>query len=146
MTSLQRELAMADASRKGAGSWSLSNPHKLLLLPAMRVIQEFRPHGPGELYVLAFAVLGILLLRQHDAGRVFAALLFAAAIAVGLTWSTAGRFLVPLLFILHAAAGIGLWAALLACTLRRERSLGDVLVSPASQASPQAPGPQVSGT
>ncbi len=120
MTTLDRELAMADAARTRSLDWVLSNPHKTALLPFLRFLQEFRPHGPGELYVLAFAILGLLMLRGRIEGRVLLFLLAAAAFGVACTWSTAGRFVVPVLFVLHAAAAIGLWSALIACTLRRD--------------------------
>lgn len=139
LTSLEREALLADEARRRACSWTLSNPLKALLLPPLRLLQEFRPHGPGELYILAFAALGLLILHGRIEGTVGLAILAAASLAIALTWSTAGRFLVPVLPVLHVAAAIGLWTSLLACTLRRHQSRQLVLFpesSPRSTASP----------
>jgi hypothetical protein len=44
---------------------------------------------------------------------VLVAAVLATIVSVGLTWSTSGRFVVPLLFVLHVSAAIALWACLL---------------------------------
>jgi len=120
---LEQEQLMADFSRVCAADWVKANPHKVPLLAVMKVIQEFRPHGPGELYVLAFAVLGLLLLRGTPWARWAAWILLVGALSIAGTWSTSGRFVVPLLSILHTAAGVGLWAAIIAVTSGRDAVL-----------------------
>jgi 4-amino-4-deoxy-L-arabinose transferase-like glycosyltransferase len=122
-TGLDRELAAADFSRAAARDWALRQPHKLLPLAAMKIVQEFRPHGPGDLYVLVFAVLGLLLLRGRSDGRVLTAVVVLNAFAIALTWSTSGRFVVPILSVLHITAALGLWAGFLTVTSRRSETL-----------------------
>ena len=123
---LDRELAAADYSRAFARDWSMRHPHLLPLLALMKIVQEFRPHGPGDLYVLAFAVLGLLLLRGRSDGNVLTAIVVLNALAIAVTWSTSGRFVVPILPVLHIAAAIGLWMALVAVVCRRSKTLADL--------------------
>lgn len=119
-TALEREIARADHSRDEALAWCRAHPLKAMLLPAMKIFQEFRPHMSGDLYVLAFALLGLLAMRSTPDGRAWTAVLAATAFGVALTWSTSGRFVVPSLFALHAAAAIGLWNAVCAALGCRE--------------------------
>jgi hypothetical protein len=112
---LEREVARADHSRNEALAWCRAHPFKAAMLPFVKVFQEFRPHMSGDLYVLAFALLGLLVMRGTPDGRVWIAILVTTAFGVALTWSTAGRFVVPSLFVLHAAAAIGIWRSVLAC-------------------------------
>lgn len=118
-TELEREISRADHSRTRAVAWCLAHPLKAALLPLMKVFQEFRPHMSGDLYILAFAVLGLSALRGTPEGRVWRAMILATALGVAVTWSVAGRFIVPILYVLHCAAAIGLWRSLLACTIEQ---------------------------
>lgn len=121
-TGLQREQAIAEASSQRAKNWAENHPLKLPLLAAGKVFHELRPHGSGDLYVLAFAVLGLLALRGAPDDRVLFGLVLTGLFAVALTWSTSGRFIVPLLYPMHVAAAIGAWTALLSVTLDRRRA------------------------
>jgi len=114
-STLEREIARADQSRDEAFAWCRAHPLKAVCLPAMKVFQEFRPHMSGDLYILAFALLGLLAMSNTPDGRAWIAILAATAFGVALTWSTAGRFVVPSLFPLHAAAAIGIWKSVQAC-------------------------------
>jgi hypothetical protein len=114
-STLEREIARADHSRDEAFAWCRAHPLKAVCLPAMKVFQEFRPHMSGDLYILAFALLGLLAMLNTPDGRVWIAILAATAFGVALTWSTAGRFVVPSLYALHCAAAIGLWQSAQAC-------------------------------
>ena len=109
----------ANQSRTAAVSWISQHPLKAMLLPPMRLFQEFRPHGPGDLFILAFAALGLGLVWQTPEGHAARTLILAQTVAIAMTWSVAGRFLYPLLGILHYLAIIGLWGAYV--TLIRDR-------------------------
>ncbi|HEX6987064.1 MAG TPA: glycosyltransferase family 39 protein, partial [Planctomycetaceae bacterium] len=116
---LDRELARAEYSQRAAFEWIRENPLKVPLLVAMRVRAEWRPWMFWDGLVLGLAALGLVLWPVAADRRVFVGLLAANTLAVAATWSVAGRFLVPMLPILHAAAACGLWAAILAATERR---------------------------
>lgn len=118
-TALERELARADYSWQQTTAWWQKHLLQVILLPAMKVFQEFRPHMSGDLYVLAFALLGLAVVRGTPEGRIWNAILLATALGVAVTWSVAGRFVFPTVYVLHCAAAIGVWHSLLTCTLRR---------------------------
>ncbi|MFO1095791.1 MAG: glycosyltransferase family 39 protein [Planctomycetaceae bacterium] len=118
-TQLQREVARADYSSRLATAWCRAHPVQTALLPFMKVFQEFRPHMSADLYVLAFALLGLAVVRGTPEGRAGGTILLAIAFSVGLTWSVAGRFVFPALYVLHCAAAIGVWTSVMACTLGR---------------------------
>lgn len=118
-TALQRELARADYSRRRAVAWCTSQPLQAALLPLMKVFQEFRPHMSGDLYILAFAILGLAWIRGTPQGSVWLWIIAATAFGVALTWSVAGRFVFPPLYVLQCAAAIGVWNSVLACTAAR---------------------------
>mgnify|MGYP002622211992 FL=1 len=117
-TALERENARADHSRRQAIEWCAAKPLKAALLPVMKVFQEFRPHMSGDLYVLAFAILGLGWVRGTPEGRAWLGIIAATAFSVAVTWSVAGRFVFPTLYVLHCAAAIGVWQAIIACTTR----------------------------
>jgi hypothetical protein len=119
-TELEWEVARADYSRRYAVEWCRRHPVQSALLPVMKVFQEFRPHMSGDLYVLAFALLGLAHIRGTPEGRAWGMILTATAVGVALTWSVAGRFVVPMLYVLHCAAAVGVWQSLIACTVGRQ--------------------------
>lgn len=110
---VSRPLAIrrAELSQAAANAWTKQHPFKMLLLPPLWIFQEYRPHGPGDLFVLAFAALGLVLVWRTPEGRVARGIVLAQTLTIGMTWSVAGRFLYPLLGILHYLAIIGLWGA-----------------------------------
>lgn len=101
----------AELSQAAARAWVKAHPFKTMLLPPLRVFQEYRPHGPGDLFVLAFAALGLVLVWRTPEGRAARGILLAQTLTIAITWSVAGRFLYPLLGILHYLAIVGLWGA-----------------------------------
>jgi hypothetical protein len=117
----------ANQSRAAAVSWIGQHPLKALLLPPMRLFQEFRPHGPGDLFILAFAALGLVLVWRTPEGRAARAIILAQGVAIALTWSVAGRFLYPLLGILHFLAIVGLWGACVTLVRERETARAELL-------------------
>jgi 4-amino-4-deoxy-L-arabinose transferase-like glycosyltransferase len=119
---LEREQRIARESARRAKEWALANWWKLPVLAAMKVFSEFRPWDIGELYISAFALLGLIAWRRSDEAAVGWALILAAALAIAVTWSCSGRFLVPLLYVLHAFAAVGLWNSLLAALRRTEHA------------------------
>ncbi len=119
---VRRTLARALLSEQSARTWVGQHPLQAASLWPARVFQEFRPHGPGDLFVLAFALLGLAILWQTPPGRASRWLIAGQVLAIAATWSVAGRFVFPLLGILHLLATIGLWGAYVALVERREMS------------------------
>jgi hypothetical protein len=109
-----RELARAAKSRAAAIDWARRNPLKLPLLAALRAWQLWQPRMHWDALILGLAALGLILWPVTADRRIFASLLLANTLAVAATWCVGGRFLVPLLPVLHTAAACGLWLALLA--------------------------------
>ena len=72
-----------------------------------------------DAFVLVVAAFGLILWPVATDRRVFAVILLANTLAVAVTWSVGGRFLVPVLPLIHAAAACGVWVMLLAVTDRR---------------------------
>lgn len=107
-TGVERELAIADASKAKAGEWIRSNTAKLSALAAMKVYSEFRPHNLVEGLVLLLAAIGAISSWRSPATRILVGLLATNAAAVALTWSVEGRFVVPQLFVLYALCGLGI--------------------------------------
>ncbi|MGC1275023.1 MAG: glycosyltransferase family 39 protein [Planctomycetaceae bacterium] len=116
---LDRELARATLSTRQAVDWVRANPLKVPLLAAMRTWQLWQPRMHWDALVLGLAALGLVLWPVTTDRRVLCGLLLANTLAVAATWSVGGRFLVPLLPMLHAAAACGLWAMILVATERR---------------------------
>lgn len=119
---VQRNLARAQRSEHSARTWVGQHPFQAAILWPVRVFQEFRPHGPGDLFVLVFAGLGLAILWPTPAGRASRWLIAAQVLAIAATWSVAGRFVFPLLGMMHLLATIGLWGAYVALVERREIS------------------------
>lgn len=114
-TGVEWEQRIATESTQRARTWAMANWYKLPVLAAMKIVSEFRPVRYGEVYLAAFALLGFIALRFRPEGWVGLAMIVAVAMAIALTWSHLGRFIIPLLFTEHVFAAVGLWVALLAC-------------------------------
>ena len=56
---VKRILARVNHSEQQAKRWVCQHPFKAAALWPLRILQEFRPHGPGDLFILAFATLGL---------------------------------------------------------------------------------------
>jgi 4-amino-4-deoxy-L-arabinose transferase-like glycosyltransferase len=119
---VRRSLDRAERSELSARQWVAHHPLKAALLWPARVFQEFRPHGPGDLFVLAFSLLGLAILWDTPEGRAARWLCAGQVFAIAATWSVAGRFVYPLLGMLHLLAVVGLWGAYVAVVEKRELS------------------------
>ncbi|MCA9033560.1 MAG: glycosyltransferase family 39 protein [Planctomycetaceae bacterium] len=109
MTRIERELARADYSKAKALQWIADHPVDAVRLGPMKIVNEYRPHSVTEFIVLVLAIIGILLTWRSLETRIFAFLHLANAVMIALTWSVEGRFVVPLLFSLHALAIVAVW-------------------------------------
>jgi 4-amino-4-deoxy-L-arabinose transferase-like glycosyltransferase len=116
MSTIEVELAMAEHSSRLAFRWILHNPHKALLLAPLKIFSEFQPYTLSEAFVACFALIGLALTIKTLSGKVFCGMILTNALAVAVTWSVSGRFLVPLLFVIHVLAAVGLWSTLLMVT------------------------------
>ncbi|MBA3315558.1 MAG: glycosyltransferase family 39 protein [Planctomycetota bacterium] len=116
---IERELARAEQSRQAALRWIRGNVAKLPVLAVMRIWQLWQPRMHWDALVLGLAAFGFLIWPVQSERRIFGGLLLANTLAVAVTWSVGGRFLVPMLPVLHAAAACGCWAIALAVTERR---------------------------
>src|SRR5690606_16847719 len=81
--------------------------------------QLWQPRMHWDALVLALAICGAVLWPSASERRILIAFLAANTVGVGVTWSVGGRFLVPVLPIIHMFASCGLWVALLAMFERR---------------------------
>ena len=125
-TGVVRELAIADVSKAKAIEWVRSNPTKLPALAAMKVYSEFRPYSRLQTLVLLLALTGAIASWHCMATRVLVGLLLTNAVAVTLTWSVEGRFVVPQLFVIYALCGVGVG------TITNRFSSSELPVSPHS--------------
>lgn len=116
---LERELARSELSQKTAMEWIQRNPAKIPVLAFLRAWQLWQPRMYWDALILGLAVLGFACWPKVIDRWVFAALLIANTLAVAVTWSVGGRFLVPLLPVLHVLATCGLCVALWAATTGR---------------------------
>jgi 4-amino-4-deoxy-L-arabinose transferase-like glycosyltransferase len=113
---IEQEGLKAAHSRQMAIDWIFRNPWKVPLLAFYKVHHLWEPKGVGEALLLALGGLGFLAflsIRPRDALCVLA-FLVACTFAVSITWSVRGRFLVPLLPLLAALAGLGAWCLVVA--------------------------------
>ncbi len=109
MSILEAETAMADYSALKAREWIAKNPVKAVILAPMKVGLELYPRSVGEFVVLIMAIFGAAVSRKDVISRIGLMLFLINACAIGMTWSVEGRFLVPLLFVIHYWAAIGGW-------------------------------------
>ncbi len=111
-TGLEREKRLAQYSAERAARWIAQNWEQLPLLILMKLAAALKPWGIGELYISAFALIGLIACRKNAAAQVGLAILAACLFSIAVTWSTAGRFLMPTLFVLHLFAAAGLFMSL----------------------------------
>ncbi|WP_168566379.1 ArnT family glycosyltransferase [Crateriforma spongiae] len=105
--SLETETQWGRTSVALAKNWIVSDGYKLPVLAAAKVFSAWRPWNLGDLYVSAFALLGWIAYRQTEHARVAGILWLACTLGIAATWSTAGRFTVPLLMPIHLFASLG---------------------------------------
>ena len=128
-TRLERELAHAEYSKQRALQWIRSNPFKSLALVPLKVWQECRPRNVTEVIILFFALIGLTTHIRDLKIRILLSIFLMNLFGIALTWSVEGRFLVPLLFVIHAWASIGAWWCLkLATEVLSRRQLSNQLV------------------
>lgn len=108
-TRLERELAHAEYSKQRAIQWILANPFKSLALVPLKIWQECRPRNVTEVIILFFALIGVTTHIRDLKIRILLSVFLMNLFGIALTWSVEGRFLVPLLFVVHAWAAIGAW-------------------------------------
>lgn len=104
LTQLEWELQTADEQTAKARAWVQANPGRVPVLALLKILSEHLPGSLTEWFLLILTLGGLARLRNHPLGFIFATLLLANAIAVGLTWSVEGRFLVPLLPVFHVTS------------------------------------------
>lgn len=107
-TEIQQEQQLADASTQQAVNWICANPEKLPLLAIMKVASEFRPRTMSEGIVLTLCVVGVLTTLHNPSTWILLGVVLANVVAVALTWSVEGRFLVPQLFCFYTLSGFGI--------------------------------------
>jgi 4-amino-4-deoxy-L-arabinose transferase-like glycosyltransferase len=110
LTSLQREIVQARLSKEQALHWMREHPVKTFALIPMKIYWEFKPRTASEAVVLVLSALGAIISWRRPQTRIGLALVGINALAIGLTWSVAGRFLVPLLFVFHFWTGLATWS------------------------------------
>lgn len=113
MPTLEKELAKASYSRKKAVDWILQNRLKAIALAPLKIFHEFRPYTGSDAVVYFLAVFGLFSMRKRVEGKILSGLLVINMFAVAATWSVSGRFLVPLLFVIHLAAAMGMWTIII---------------------------------
>ncbi|MCA8997188.1 MAG: glycosyltransferase family 39 protein [Planctomycetaceae bacterium] len=120
MSLLEREKITAEISKARAIDWVRTHPIKAAMLVPMKMFQELRPRTVSEGVLLLLAVVGIGAAWRSLIGKVGAALWILNLLAIGLTWSVEGRFLVPMLFVQHYYAAHGTISLLRAIGLSRK--------------------------
>ncbi len=108
MSLVEREKVIAAVSSQRAKEWILSHPLKAIALGPIKIVQELLPRTWGEAVILPLAILGCYFSRRDRLSQIGIALFFINAVAIAATWSVEGRFLFPVLAIVHYWAAIGL--------------------------------------
>ncbi|MCA9073735.1 MAG: glycosyltransferase family 39 protein [Planctomycetaceae bacterium] len=108
MTRLESEVVLAHESRRRAMEWIAANPGKAVALAPMKVFQEFRPRTIPQWTILTLSIMGTILSLRDDRTRILLGVIASCCVAIALTWSVEGRFIVPLLFAQHALIGLGM--------------------------------------
>lgn len=106
---LEQEKAMADYSQTSAKRWIAANPIKAILLVPMKIWLEVIPRTPTDWAILLLALPGVWLTRRDCLTKVLLVLFAVNCVAIGMTWSVEGRFMVPMLAAFHYWAAIGVW-------------------------------------
>lgn len=108
MTRLESEVALAHESRQRALEWIATHPGRAIALAPLKVFQEFRPRTISEWTILTLSIVGTVLAWRDDRTRILLGVIASCCVAIALTWSVEGRFIVPLLFAQHALIGLGM--------------------------------------
>lgn len=120
---LERENKRAALSQEAGMAWVRANPMGTLRLMALHVWQLWRPTMHWDALILGLALLGWCLWPDRREWGLVTGFLIANTLAVGLTWSVGGRFLVPLLPLINSLAACGLWGAIALVCQRRDAGI-----------------------
>jgi 4-amino-4-deoxy-L-arabinose transferase-like glycosyltransferase len=112
---LEQELIKGDYSRSEAYRWIVQNPSKIPRLAVLKVLGEWQPANFVQALLLGFAGLGFLVLLALNWQEAVSCFTFlgTATLAVALTYSADGRFLIPFLPLLTMLSTLGIWSFVL---------------------------------
>lgn len=115
---IEQERIRSERGKAEAIEWAWRNPAKLPLLAFLRIRSEWQPHGLRESFLLGFAILGFLVLLMRVPRRAAAIffILAACTLAIAVTWSVGGRFIVPVLPVLMSLSALGIWSFIVSAT------------------------------
>jgi len=108
LTGLSWEVALADCRRELAVGWMRENPVRSLLLGLLKIGQELWPRSVWQGVLLVLAVIGIVTAAERRVVLVLVGIIAAQLLAIAMTWSVEGRFMVPLQFPVYILAACGL--------------------------------------
>ncbi|HEY3854214.1 MAG TPA: glycosyltransferase family 39 protein [Verrucomicrobiae bacterium] len=94
--------------------WIKSNLSKLPILAFFKVRSEFWNWDIIDQMIRAFGLLGLMIWLNSNSkcALVIIGMVIASVMAVALTWSIGGRFLIPIYPLLMASSAVGLWTFL----------------------------------
>lgn len=98
------EQRRAEVGKQLATDWIATNMMKIPSLFVQKVASELTTYGRRELLILPLALVGLWTRRRDPVAFVTLAVIAAELVAVGATWSVAGRFFWPTLPLIHALA------------------------------------------
>ncbi|QDU38264.1 Dolichyl-phosphate-mannose-protein mannosyltransferase [Maioricimonas rarisocia] len=126
LSGLQWEVALADCRREKAVEWIRTNPGRSILLGVMKIGQELRPRTVWQGVLLVLAVVGAFAMTDRRGALLLVGIVAAQLLAIAMTWSVEGRFMVPLQFPVYILASCGLGRLLLSFGLAKRRGLSAV--------------------
>lgn len=109
---LHREERRAELSEEAGMAWIRAHPAGTARLMALHVWRMWQPTMHWDALILGLAFLGWCLWPDRREWGLLTGFLVANTLAVGVTWSVGGRFLVPLLPLINGLAACGLWGAM----------------------------------
>lgn len=108
LSGLSWEVALADCRRELAVDWIRRNPGRSVLLGLLKIGQELWPRSVWQGVLLALAVIGIVTVTDRRVVFLLVGIIAAQLLAIAMTWSVEGRFMVPLQFPVYILAACGL--------------------------------------
>jgi 4-amino-4-deoxy-L-arabinose transferase-like glycosyltransferase len=91
---------------KKATEWILNNPYLTAKLFYLKIRALWWSSSKYQIFLLMLVLSSLLILWRREEAIVLYGLLVANTLAVGLTWSVGGRFLIPVYPILYSLAAI----------------------------------------
>lgn len=135
---LERERRRAVRGRSAAVTWIRNHPVRSVVLGGRKIWNEYRPRSLSEALLSALAVIGVFVTRRRRFCHVFLLLHLANCLAIAVTWSVEGRFVVPLLFTIHVWAAAACLSLLAATGLLRSPGPDDAMLSDRLDSRPAA--------